>query len=560
MQAIAGSGNEPNGAEALVRLLELHGVRHVFGLVGDTSLPFYDALARLSHTIEHVLVRDERHAAYMADAYAKLTGRVGVCEGPSGGGATYILPGVVEAQESAIPLVAITSDVARSSCGRFTLTELDQEALFRPVTKWNTVLGSGPALPRGVRRAFREAASGRPGAVHLALPFDVQQAPVPADEIRADVAFAHGPGAPSAAATQRASRILSAATRPLAICGGGVILSGAMDALRTLAEQTGMAVATTISGKGAIAETHPLSLGVVGSNGGIPATRTAVAEADCILFIGCRAGSVTTERWRFPGAATRIIHIDADAAVIGANYTCDAALHGDARLALEALIEAVDGPDTSHGACLARTVRKARQSSLTRPDDGVPVPPERVMIAMRRALPDDVIVCADAGTPCPYVAAYFEIRQAGRSIITNRAHGALGYALAAAVGAAIAEPRRQVVAVMGDGSFAMSAGELETVRRLGLPILFIVLSNAAFGWIKAGQKASFDHRYFGVDFTTTDHAAVASAFGIKALRVTASGDLEAALRDLLHHEGPALLDIVTQPLEESAAPVSEWIA
>ncbi len=560
MQGTTGSGNEPNGAEALVRLLELHGVRHIFGLCGDTSLPFYDALARLDHAISHVLVRDERHAAYMADAYAKLTDRVGVCEGPSGGGATYILPGVVEAQESAIPLVAITSDVARSSRGRFTLTELDQEALFRPVTKWNAILDEGAALPRGVRRAFREASSGRPGAVHLSLPFDVQQAPVPADGIRADPRSDRRPGAPAASETERAAAIVAGAERPLAICGGGVLLSGAMDALGALAERTGMAVATTVSGKGSLAETHPLSLGVVGSNGGIPATRAAVAEADCVLFIGCRAGSVTTERWQFPHPGTRTIHIDVDAGVIGANYACDAALHGDARLALEALLEVIDGPVRNHGARLARSVREARRRQLARPGDGAPIRPERIMVEMRRALPDDVIVCADAGTPCPYVAAYFEVRVPGRSIITNRAHGALGYALAAAIGAAVAQPERQVVAVMGDGSFAMSAGELETVRRLGLPILFIVLSNAGFGWIKAGQKASFNGRYFGVDFMATDHAAVAAAFGIKARRVTESRDLEGALKDLLHHDGPALLDIIAQPLEESAAPVSEWIA
>ncbi len=563
MQGITGSGNEPNGAEALVRLLELHGVRHIFGLCGDTSLPFYDALARLDHGIEHILARDERHAAYMADAYAKMSGRVGVCEGPSGGGATYILPGVVEAQESAIPLVAITSDVARSSRGRFTLTEVDQEALFRPLTKWNTVLDDGAALPRSVRRAFREATCGRPGAVHLALPFDVQHAPVPPGDIHGEELFGRCPALPAAPATdqtERAAGILAGARRPVAICGGGVLLSGAGEALRQLAERAGIAVATTVSGKGSLAETHPLSLGVVGSNGGIEATRKAVEDADCILFIGCRAGSVTTERWRVPGPDVPIIHLDVDTSVFGANYRCDAPLHGDARLGLEALLGRVEGPARPDAADVCRAVRETRGRRLVQHAGGSPVTPGRIMVELRRALPDDVIVCADAGTPCPFVAAYFEVRQAGRSIITNRAHGALGYALAAAIGAAVAVPERKVVAVMGDGSFAMSAGELETLVRLDLPILLVVLSNASFGWIKAGQKASFESRHFGVDFQPTDHAAVAGAFGLMARRVESPRDLAGALAALLNHDGPALLDIVTQPLEEAAAPVSEWIA
>ena len=171
--------NQPNGAEAMVRMLAGHGVRHIFGLCGDTSLPFYDALARLDHGMTHILTRDERHAAYMADAYARVTGRVGICEGPSGGGATYILPGIVEANESSVAVLAITTDVATTSAGRFPLTELDQEALYRPLTKWNGMLRDAAALPRMVRRAFREMTTGRPGAAHLCLPFDVQQAPVP---------------------------------------------------------------------------------------------------------------------------------------------------------------------------------------------------------------------------------------------------------------------------------------------------------------------------------------------------------------------------------------------
>jgi acetolactate synthase I/II/III large subunit len=181
--------NQLSGAEAFVRMLQLHGVRHVFGLCGDTSLPLYDALCRLDHGITHVLTRDERSAAYMADAYARVTGRVGVCEGPSGGGATYILPGVVEANESSIPVLAVTTDIAVASRGRYVLTELDQEALFRPLTKWNRVIDRGAKIPEFLRAAFRHMTTGRPGAAHLGLPFDVQKEPVDEAELHADPAL-----------------------------------------------------------------------------------------------------------------------------------------------------------------------------------------------------------------------------------------------------------------------------------------------------------------------------------------------------------------------------------
>src|SRR6187397_1084151 len=171
-----------NGAEALVRMLQLNGVKHIFGLCGDTSLPFYDALARLDHGMQHILTRDERSAAYMADGYARVTGRVGVCEGPSGGGATYLLPGVVEANESSIPVLAVTTDIAVGARGRYVLTELDQAALFRPLTKWNRVIEQAAMVPQTLRTAFRQMTTGRPGAAHIGLPFDVQRAPVdPAD-------------------------------------------------------------------------------------------------------------------------------------------------------------------------------------------------------------------------------------------------------------------------------------------------------------------------------------------------------------------------------------------
>jgi acetolactate synthase-1/2/3 large subunit len=563
--------NRLSGAEAFVRMLQLHGVRHIFGLCGDTSLPLYDALHRLDHGITHVLTRDERSAAYMADAYARVTGRVGVCEGPSGGGATYILPGVVEANESSIPVLAITTDIAVGSRGRCVLTELDQEALFRPLAKWNRVIDRADRIPDAVRAAFRHMTAGRPGAVHLGLPFDVQKDPVDEAAVHADPALGAYPArriAPEPAAIEAAAQAIMSAERPLFVCGGGPVIAGAEAELRALAELLEAPVATTISGQGSIAEDHPLALGVIGSNGGTPETRALVDEADMIVFVGCRAGSVTTERWRHPAPGrVRIVHIDVDPAVIGVNYPTEVAVVGDARLALAALRDEVARvleapPRRPFGRELvarAKAGKFAAFAELARCDEA-PIRPERIIATLQELLPRDALVVADAGTPCPYFSAYYEFRQPGRHFITNRAHGALGYALPAAVGAQIGRPTAKCVAIMGDGSFGFASGELETVARLGLPIAMVVIANGTFGWIKAGQKAGFAGRYFAVDFTPGQHARIAEAYGVRAWRVEDPADLRPALAAALEAGAPTLVDVVTQPLHEARAPVSEWVA
>lgn len=559
--------NQMTGGEALVRLLEAHGVRHMFGLCGDTTLPFYDALARLDHSITHFLTRDERHAAYMADGYARVTGKPGVCEGPSGGGATYILPGVVEANESSIPILAITSDVATTSRGKYPLTELDQPALFKPLTKWNAALDSATALPGLVREAFRQMTTGTPGAVHLSLPFDTQKAPVDTSDVHGDLTYSRFPAEPQPpepTAIEEAAAILSKAQNAIAICGGGPVISGAEAALARVAHALEMPVATTVSGQGAIAETDPLSLGVVGSNGGIPATRAEVDAADVVLFIGCRAGSVTTERWRSPAKGTTIIHIDSDPAVPGTNYDTAVAIVADARLALEALAEALEKrPCTAQNGttrCARAWAAKQAQFAPLAASSDTPIRPERVMAELMGVLDDDAIIVADPGTPCPYFSAYYRWPRAGRHFITNRAHGALGYSIGAAMGAHVGRPDVKTLAVMGDGSFGFACGEFETMVRHNMPITCIVFSNATFSWIKAGQKSGFSERYYNVDFNRTDHAAVASAFGVKAWTVQDPDDLRTVLAMAIAHDGPSLVDIHSQSLSDAAAPVSEWVA
>lgn len=559
-----------NGAEAVVKMLQMYGVKHIFGLCGDTSLPFYDALARLDHGMDHILTRDERSAGYMADAYARVTGKVGVCEGPSGGGATYLLPALVEANESSVAVLGITSDVSVVSRGKYPLTELDQQSLYRPLTKWNTTIDLASQIPGAMRGAFRAMTTGKPGSAHICLPYDVQKHDVDAHDLWAQPEHATFPAMRSCAAAaeiDRAAEKLAASRAPVIICGGGVVLSSACQELETLALSLNAPVCTTVSGKGSLADTHPLNVGVVGSNGGVPSTRDVVKNADLVLFIGCRAGSTTTEHWRFPSNSATIIHIDADPMVVGANYRTDVGLVGDALLTLAALNQSLSErlthrpADAADGRAIAARARAEKFSAFATlaASSDMPIKPERVLDALNRLLPAESVVVADPGTPCPYFSAYFNAPQAGRHFITNRAHGALGFAMAAGIGASIGRPNATVVSVMGDGSFGFTCGELETIVRRQIPLKMIVFSNSVFGWIKASQKAGYDARYFSVDFNQTNHARVAEAFGVKAFTVSDPANLDQVIQAALAYDGPVLIDVISQQLQDTAAPVSQWM-
>ncbi|MGE0373432.1 MAG: thiamine pyrophosphate-binding protein, partial [Gammaproteobacteria bacterium] len=430
----------------------------------------------------------------------------------------------------------------------------------------NAVLDRSADIPRVFRAAFNAMTTGRPGAAHIALPFDVQNGPVERSEVWGDPSLGTYPSrreAPDAFYVELAARLLKGAKRPVFICGGGPVIAGAQGELLELAERLSAPVATTISGQGVISEEHPLAVGVVGSNGGTPETRSIVDQADLVVFVGCRAGSVTTERWRHPvPGEVKVIHIDVDAGTIGANYRVDVPLVADAKLAAAALNDALHEMKTP---LEAAAVAKAKAEKFAKFDAlasslDTPIKPERVVKELSLALDADAIVVADPGTPCPYLSAYYPVRKAGRTLFSNRAHGALGYSMSAAVGAHYGRPSVKTVAVMGDGSFGMCAGELETLARYKLPITMVVIRNAVYGWIKAGQKTGYGQRYFSVDFGVTDHAKVAEAFGVKSWRVEDPSKLGAALKEAIAFGGPTLVDVVCQPLHEAKAPVSEWVA
>jgi acetolactate synthase-1/2/3 large subunit len=559
------------GARALVEVLIGSGVRHIFGVPGDTGMAFYDALNDRQDEITHIMARDERSASFMADVYARACGRLGVSEGPSGGGATYIVPGVAEAHGSAIPVLCLTSDTPVAQHGRGVLTELDQETLFRPITKWNTRINSATTMAEMTRRAIRMAMSGRPGAVHLSLPTDSLEGETPEASVFGVPDFACAPALrtrPDPELVQRAADAIVRAERPVIVAGGGVLTSGAWNELTAFAEGLNIPVATSINGKGSIAETSSVSLGVVGGNGARAYTNAVVSNADLVIFVGTRTDSTTTDHWHVPqlyGDVTAI-QIDVEPWEIGNNYPLVAPVAGDAKLALVDLLAAIDRPKevaARHRERIDGLVAEAdrywadvaRQAA----QETMPIKPQQVVRAMRELLGDDTLIVADPGTPTPYLAAQYELRRAGRTTIIPRAHGGLGYAIPGVVGAAYAAPDRRIIGMTGDGSVGMSVGEMETITRLNLPVVIIQTSNGSFGWIKQLQHLYHDDRYFSVDFNPIDYAAIARGFGFEAKQIIDPADVKRGIRDALADGRPYFLDIVTESQITETPPVAPWI-
>ena len=556
--------------EAIVRLLEAYGVEYIFGVPGDTSMPFYDALYDAPGSIKHVLARDERSASFMADVYARLSYKPGICEGPSGAGATYIVPGVAEAHATSIPVIALTSDTPLSADGKGVLTELDQEALFAPVTKWRARLKRGDKTLETVARAFRIATSGRPGAVQITLPHDVLNEELGSFDLYADEECKTYPAhrtRPDPTAVQRAADLLMEAQRPVMVAGGGAVISQAWNEITDLAESLTMPVGTSINGKGSISEDHPLSIGIVGGNGARPYANRIVEAADLIFFVGCKTDSVTTNNWTLPSpsAGITILHVDVDPKEIGNNYPTAAGVAGDAKLALADLLEALPAEHKRLSPVKARldeisgeTANWWNQAKPKMQSDSVPIKPQRVMRELMDVLPRDSVIIADAGTATPFTSAFYK-SPAGRNVIIPRGYGGLGYALPGVVGAKLARPEATVVGLIGDGSFGMSAGELETISRLRLPVTILQFNNSCFGWIKTLQSLYYDARYVSVDFSAdTDHAAIARGFGLRGVRVEQPEDLGPAIQAAVRSSEATFLDVVTESEETELPPVHKW--
>jgi acetolactate synthase-1/2/3 large subunit len=557
-----------SGAEILLEALVASGVRMIFGLPGDTGIALYDALAGYQDRLRHVLARDERHAGVMADVFARCRNEVAVLEVSSGAGMTYAIGGLGEAYAASLPLLLIASDIHQRSRNTGAITEIDSMKLFSAVTKWAALAQSAAELPKLVRMALTQATSGCPGPVALVIPVDVLEEQLSTTIVPGSISAPRSRSAASPGAVELAARALDAAKRPAVLAGSGVHLSGAWDALAQLAGNGGIPVATSIHGKGAISETSTWSLGVAGANGARPYANKYLATADAVLLVGTRANSTDTSGYTAPARiGTTVMQIDIEADRVGRNYPGCIELVGDARETLAALAGSVHG-DPSRSAELRAWIAKERrewQESLPNaldvdvPPNG-PLSPYAVFAALRAATPVEATVISDCGTPTPYLAQLWEIEHPGRDVISARGHGAMGYALPGAVGAALARPGRPVLALTTDGSFPMCCGELETIARYQLPITIVEFANGSFCWIKMHQHLYHDKRYFGVDHGRVDGAAAAIAFGIAGRKVASPAALESAVREAFQLGRPTLIEVEVADELAIVPPVAPWVA
>lgn len=572
MGGCPGKERRMKGAEVLVQMLLEYKVEVIFGVPGDTSLPLYEALYDATPKIRHIMARDERSAGFMADAYARIAYKPGICECPSGAGALYSVPGVAEANASSIPVILFTSDISLADEGKGAITALDHHKLFEPITKWSSFLKQTDKIPETIRRAFRVATTGRPGAVHLSFPHEVLVGELPQAK---QMIFAENECIDYPAYRTRGSQeileeavgYLLKATRPVIIAGGGANHSQASREVIALSEWLAAPVVTTISGQGIMPDDHPLALGVVGDNGFHPYANQAVEESDLLLYVGCKRGSVSTIRWTLPSyqPTRKIIQIDLDPLQLSNNFSNTLDVAGDARLVLGDLINLLlkEGRGRERSPWVEELNRvRARfweESRAALQSDAVPIKPQRIIQALNQRLPSPSIVIADAGTPTPYITRFLKLQGGGSRFLIPRAYGGLGYAIPALVGASLARPGTRVVALFGDGSLGMTAGELETLVRLNIPAVLIHFNNGSFGWIKALQALHSKSKFFSVDFTPGNMASVAEGFGLKAFHIKSPGKLEEGLDKAFATQSPVFLDVVTESELSELPPVYSWL-
>jgi acetolactate synthase I/II/III large subunit len=544
---------ELTGGQALVRMLQAHGARHAFGIGGFQLLPYYDAMHDARGALDHILVKDERDGAFMADAYARVARIPGLCDGTLGPGATNLVTGLAESYGAGVPVIALAGESNSMIAGKHATQESDQLAMLRPTVKEAIRVERIERVPELVRRAYTLATGGRPGPVLLNVREDVTHGryAFDADDLAADPATVAMPGRrfrPDPVDVEAAAALLHRARRPVILAGGGIHLSQAYESLAALARRLSLPVATTISGKGSIPEDDPLALGVFGRYS--RTANDAIAEADVLLVVGCKLGEIATSRWSLLPASAQVIQLDVDPEELGRNARLAVGLVGDAALGLADLDAAAQSPDAAGTAERLDALERARgewraEHGPRLASDERPIHQARMLTELNAVLPDDGILVADGGFAAHWSALYWNTRRAGRHYIANRGHASIGYGVPGAIGAKLAAGDRVVAGLMGDGGLGMSIGELETAVRLGLRgVVFVVVDNEASGYVKALQHSLYADRFQSVDSVPVDYARVAQEFGCHGERVEDPAELAGALDRAMAADRPALVDVM----------------
>jgi len=546
--------------DLLTDLLIRYGVTHVFGAAGGQTVALVDGITRRGSEIQHLMLRDERSTVFAADAYARMTNRIGVCDVTVGPGAVKLPSGLFEAYASSIPVLAVISDIPTGwthliDRGGTATQGIDQESLVRPFVKRVATLRSVEQLPGMLNALVRAATTGRAGPVALIVAQDLFDA-----EIGAEVTASHVDGrygrfpversVPDPQDIEAAAAALVGSQRPALLVGGGALISQAWDQVRELAELLAMPVVTTFSGRGVLPDDHELSLGLLG-NIGTPVARQVAAEADLMLMVGCKSGQNSTLTWTVPTPQQRVIHLDVDGAEIGKVFATEIGLVGDARLGLSALIDAVKerltGQESwterqAYARSLQRQWQELRAADLT--SDAVPIKPQRVVAELSRlTTPDDIIVC-DASYASGWGLIYYQLRQAGRTVLAPRGSAGLGFGLPAAIGVCAACPGRRVINLCGDGGASYYMGELPSLSLHNMKVVNVVFNNMSLAWIDHYHRILFDGSGAPFRWGDVDFAAVGRGYGLAGVRISEPGDLATGLREALEADTSAVVDVV----------------
>jgi acetolactate synthase-1/2/3 large subunit len=543
------------GGYLVVEAMKKLGVEYIFGMPGFQLMSVYDGLYHSAGGPRHILIHDEKCGAFMAYGYARVSGKIGVCDATVGPGATNLVSGIAEAFYSSTPMVAMTSDVRMEFAGKSPNQECDQASIFRPIVKRNHTVHLPERIVELTARSFQMAGSGRPGPVHLNLPENINYTPITFDwkkevDRLKPVSYPLTRPRPEGRLVDQAAEMLKSAKRPVCIAGGGVHFSGANTALQKLAERLRMPVATSLTGKGAIPETHPLALSMCGRFDRY--ANQFIEAADLIFVVGSKLGEVVTSCWGVVPEKTPIIHCDIDPTEINRNYPAAVGMVGDARSTLEDLLDAV-GSKSSSGSDMKKITDKIKAAKaswqqsvkhLTDPDQ-MPTNPARVLRDIREVLPDDSLLVVDGGLATHWAGLFYDVHKAGRGFMPNRGQAAIGCGFPAAMGAKLAMPDTPVVAFVGDGGFCQGVAELETAVRENIPVVVVVVNNDCLGYVKSLQHVVFDKRYQSADYTPIRFDKVAEGFGCYGVKIEDLSQLIPELNKALESGKPAVIEVAT---------------